>query len=539
MIARCSVRVWRSVLLSIVLAACGGASDPMPDAGSGTDAFVEPPPEVAIPGLGTVRGTRGDGFQAFLGIPYAEPPVGERRWRAPEPHAGWDGVLEATRPPPACAQEALGLLATEEEDCLFVNVHTPDPLPENAPVMVWIHGGAFVFGEGLQLDGGTAGDLLAQRYGIVVVSMNYRLGAFGFLADPALGATGDEGFQDQQLALAWVRDHVAAFGGSPDDVTIVGESAGGISVCLHLVAPASQGLFHRAISESGLCDGPLEPRDGAIALADELAVALGCDGASDRAACLRGKSAAEVRDAAALHGDVVSLLTESSRFGPSIDGTVLPATFRERVESGDVADVPLIVGWNRDEGTFFVALAEQQGVVIDEATYHEAMASVATRNGLDPAAVEAAYPLADYDDPGAAVAAALGHAALACPSRRAALLLASRGLDVRAYRFEYPDAAFQLALARPLGAFHSAEIQYVFGHPARVGRREHLGDDRVLFEAMSAYWARFVRTGDPNGAGAPAWPSFDAAEERYLALDRTIAAGTAADRDACALWDGT
>ncbi|MDQ3034345.1 MAG: carboxylesterase family protein [Myxococcota bacterium] len=518
------------------LLGCGGDVAAVIDGGS--DAFVEPPAEVDLGPLGIVRGAREDGYQEFLGIPYAEPPVGELRWRAPVPHAGWDGALEAMTAPPACAQSALGLTSSDVEDCLFLNVHTPDPRPEGAPVMVWIHGGAFVFGEGLQLDRGTAGDVLAQRYGMIVVSMNYRLGAFGFLADSALGASGNEGFEDQQLALRWVRDHIAAFGGDPAQVTIAGESAGGISVCHHLVAPGSRGLFARAISQSGLCDSPLTPRDEAAVLASRLAMELGCASASDPAACMREQTAMAVREAAALEGDVVALLGDSSRFGPSIDGTVIPSSFRAAVEGGEVADVPVVMGWNADEGTFFIALAEQQGTVVDEAAYRTAIDSLALSHGIEASAIEAAYPLASYDDPGAAIAAMIGHASLACPSRRAALLLASRGIDLRVYRFEYPDAPFQLAFERPLGAFHSGEIQYVFGHPARIGRREHLGDDLALFEAMSGYWARFVRTADPNGEGAPAWPAFAIDTEPYLAIDRVIAAREAADREACRLWDG-
>ena len=523
--------------LALGLVACGSSTvSEIPDA-SMPDAYTPPPPMVST-SLGAVVGARGNGYQAYLGIPYAEPPVGELRWRAPVASGPWEGELEATRAPTACAQEAFGFGELGAEDCLYLNVHTPDPLPEDAPVLVWIHGGAFVFGEGLQLDRGTAGDRLAAEHGVVVVSMNYRLGGFGFLPSDELGSTGNEGFQDQQLALRWVRDHIASFGGDPANVTIAGESAGGVSVCLHLLSPGSEGLFARAITQSGLCDGALPERSEQLSIAQGAIEALGCADASDVAACMRGKTLTEIRESTRLAGELLDFLAEGgARPWPSVDGTVIPGQFRDRLDAGEVADVPLLIGWNLDEGTLFVGLAEQAGTVVDEAQYHATMASLASRYGVDVAAVESAYPLSAYADPGAAVAAAIGHASLACPSRRAARALAGRGADVFVYRFEYAEAGFQLALPRELGAFHSAEIQFVFGHPSRLGTRAFMGDELALHESMMAYWARFATSGDPNGGGAVTWPRFGAESEDALILDTTIRAASGPDRDTCALWD--
>ncbi|MFO0562850.1 MAG: carboxylesterase family protein [Polyangiales bacterium] len=498
-------------------------------------------PEVRAP-TGPIRGTRGNGFQAFLGIPYAEAPVGERRWRSPVAKAPWVDVLDAVRPGSACAQTGLGS-ALGAEDCLFVNVHTPDPRPANAPVMVWIHGGAFVFGEGLQTDRGTAGDILAQKYGIVVVSMNYRLGNFGFFTNAAAGANGNQGFEDQQLALRWVRDNVSAFGGDPSNVTIVGESAGGISVCLHLVAPASQGLFRRAISQSGLCDTPLPTRAEAAMASDAVVRSLACEGAADVAACLRAKPMSDVRTAGALGGNVLgSLLSDARGTWPSVDGAILPGDFRARVLSGDVADVPTIFGWNRDEGTLFVALAELAGTRVDDALYNTVLDTLATRTGVPRAMIDAQYPRASFADVRQALAAPLGHSSLACPSRRAAKLLADRGRTVYTYRFDFPDAAFQLMPDWPMGAFHSAEVQFVFGHPARIGMPRFNTEQTALHNAMSSYWARFIKTGDPNAAEMSAtmpvqWPLRTAMAERSLVIDRTFAVRDELDRSACALWD--
>jgi len=226
-----------------------------PDAAPMLDAYRAPSPMITIPD-GTIVGTQGMGFRAFLGIPYAAPPTGPLRFRPPQPVTPWSTPLVATRRPHACPQNLEGI-AYGQEDCLYLNVHTPDPMPTHAPVMIWIHGGAFVLGEGVQADGGTYGDLLARDHGVIVVSMNYRLGQLGFLAHPALDAesadhvSGNYGFLDQVAAIQWVHDHIAAFGGDPGNVTIFGESAGGMAVNRLMISPAARGLFAKAIVQSG------------------------------------------------------------------------------------------------------------------------------------------------------------------------------------------------------------------------------------------------------------------------------------------------
>ncbi len=532
--------------LLIVASACGD-DDMSVDAGfldtsatedSGPDAGPPPPPEISTPS-GTVAGRRGVGWQEYLGIPYAEPPVGDLRFAMPVPAAPWTETLDATSAPARCVQAPLGFDLDNEEDCLYLNVHTPDPLPENAPVMVWIHGGAFIFGEGLQTDGGTRGDLLAANHGVVVVSMNYRLGPFGFLAHPSLaetpdGPSGNYAMRDQQLALEWVRDHIASFGGNPDDVTLFGESAGGISVCLHLAMPSSAGLFHKAISQSGLCDSGIATRGEAEASSAAFVAAVGCDDATDVAACLRGLDleTIESNDPGA---DIFGTLAGGRSWWPFVDGALVPRSFREAAEADQLQLMPTLLGWNADEGTLFVMLAEQaEDRSADETDYMEITARLAESFEVDVEAIRAQYPIADYPDPGAALAKAIGHSGLACPSRRAAGLLGPR-TPTYVYRFSYPDPAFQLGEDRELGAFHSGEIQYVFGHPNQIGRRTFRGDDLPLHEAMSAYWARFAWTGDPNGDGAAEWPRYEA--DAHLNLDRTIVAGTGADADDCALWE--
>ncbi len=520
-----------SALFALVLAACGG--DPSVDAGAPPrDAFVAPPPSIVLP-EGEVLGQRDPEGVSYLGIPYAEAPVGPLRFAPPVPRSPWSEPISPSLP--GCPQTALGL-AGGTEDCLVVHVHVPNDLPPDAPVIVWIHGGAFLVGSGQSIDRSTLGDRLARDQRAIVVTMNYRLGPFGFLSHPGLGE-GNQGFLDQQLALRWVQSHIAIFGGDPDDVTLVGESAGGLSVCLHMIAPGSRGLFARAISQSGLCDSPLPSAEDAAASGEALVDAVGCADASDVPACMREVSVDALFEAAGDAADLTVLLSGTSNrpFWASRDGTVIPGSFREVVTAGEHARVPAILGWNRDEGTLFVGLAEQAGSVADEAAYDRSIADFALREGLDEATLRAAYPIDDYPDPGAAIADLVGHAELICPSRRAALLLAAAGDDVHVYRFDYPNARFQLGLPRELGAFHSAEIQFVFGYA--VGGRPFSGEAGPLQAQMQGAWGAFARGEAPGSALTVAWPAFDAASESSVIFDSAISAAAALDRDECSLWD--
>jgi para-nitrobenzyl esterase len=493
--------------------------------------------------LGTVRGKLVGGVRSFLGIPYAAPPVGELRWRAPAPHPGWTGVRSTTSAGNVCSQTIpVVKIPTGGEDCLFINVHTPDPPPqEPAPVMVWIHGGGFTTGDGLQYGGGTDGSVIVRNSGVVVVSFNYRLGQFGFLAhaaltteDPEHPGSGNYGLEDQIAALQWVQRNIAAFGGDPSNVTIFGESAGGWSVCAHLASPRSAGLFQRAIVESGICIMPQSSLAAAEAQGATFAVRLGCDAAEDVLACMRAKSASDVR--AALRPDPSFAFSEGE-FGswfPVLDGNVFTVQMADSFAAGNFNQVPVMVGSNRDEGTLFVMMSHNSaGRPLTAEDYPDRLSYLLRGNEELVSAVETRYALDLYPGPFEALSAAFGDGFLACPTIDTGHLLAGH-VPAYLYQFEFPDAKFALPATVELGAFHSAEIQYVFGIPTKPPFTD---DELALSEQMMGYWTRFARTGDPNGGGAVAWPLLDEADQ-HLVLDRTIAVGSHAKSEACTFWRG-
>lgn len=538
------------LLLGLAVAGCGDDGGDAPDASTPGDAGVDagedsgapdagPPPPRVETASGPVAGRRGDGYLEFLGIPYAEAPVGDLRWRPPRPHPGWTEVVEATSTPSRCPQAALGLALGGDEDCLFLNVHTPDPAPDGAPVMVWIHGGAYTFGEGVQTDGGTRGDIIAARTGLVVVSMNYRLAALGFLAHPALaadearGVSGNFGLLDQVEALRWVRDNITAFGGDPANVTLFGESAGGGSVCAHLVNPDTDGLFHAAIVESGPCGRRMATLEDAEAQGARFSERIGCAGAADEAACLRGKSLDDVLATLPPPGQFVDGGEDNGSWRPVVDGDVFPDQQIDLLRRGDFHRVPLMIGWNRDEGTLFLDIS---GAEVTDEEYPARLAEYVGGPGEDADRVLAQYPLEAYESAWYALADVFGDVGLACPGREAIVAVAPH-TTTYGYYFTYPDADFQLPTERDLGAFHLAEVQYVFGHPGRIGRRAFTtDDDRALHDALLGYWTRFAATHDPNGDGAAAWPEFTPDEQTSIVLDREIGTQAEVKREVCELW---
>jgi para-nitrobenzyl esterase len=469
---------------------------------------------IATTDAGPVEGLVTPTMTEFLGIPYAEPPVGPQRWQPPQPHAPWSTPRDATAFGSHCPQafSPFGLDTGTAEDCLFLNVYVPNrkgfahDARRHRPVMVWIHGGAFSVGESDEYD---PTRLVAQN--VVVVTINYRLGALGFLAHPALSAespdhvSGNYGLLDQQLALQWVQHNIRAFGGNPRKVTIFGESAGGLSVHAHMASPLAAGFFQRAIVESGafftqpmLADA--ETQGSAVA------AAAGCP--DQTAACLRALPVEQI---------VASQGSDLTSSGPVIDGFVLPQPIPDAFASGEFNRVPVIEGSNHDEFRLFVALLfDLVGGPVTAAEYPDA---VATLLGVPPVVaplIVSHYQLSDYASPDLALSALATDAAFACNAHAAAKLL-SRW--TKTYDYEFADAnapeLFLPPVSFPFGAAHASEIQYLFDVPNVLGAPPLDADQQQLADTMVRYWTRFARSGSPKAAHMAHWPRFRGADSFF------------------------
>ncbi|HEY3384417.1 MAG TPA: carboxylesterase/lipase family protein [Vicinamibacterales bacterium] len=489
----------------------------------------------AIAGAVTADGQ----VRVFKGIPYAAPPVGNLRWRAPQPVAPWHGIRQVTEFAPACPQApdrmpfAVSRTEKTSEDCLYLNVWAPArPSGRHVPVMVWIHGGAFTHGAAsLPIYDGES----LARHGAVVVTINYRLGPFGFLAHPLLTkesgheASGNYGLLDQIAALRWVKANIRSFRGSVDRVTVLGESAGAVSIGCLLVSPQAHGLFHSAVMESGtpfnvtryLRDAPAG--EESMEEAGELiARRLGCDREDDVLAALRARSTDDIlsasRPAAAFFGDGI-------RFGPIIDRWLIPDRPAVLFAAQKQLRVPLLVGANSDEGALFVAPLQS----VDADTYRRFVRSTFRDRADD---VLARFPAPKDGDAKSALSRLLGYGAFVAPARRLARYAANSGDP--AYLYSFTHGRFGRS-----GASHGAEIPFVFGTLARLPRLASEVDDgdRVLSAAMMGYWLRFATTGDPNGDGAPVWPRYNPKGDPSLEFGDDITAHLGASRDVCDFFD--
>jgi para-nitrobenzyl esterase len=484
---------------------------------------------------GPLKGMETSATDVFLGIPYAKPPIGNLRWMPPQPHGKWKGVFRATQFGNFCTQPDGSGGTLGNEDCLTLNVFRPIQKKNQnkkhlLPVMVWIHGGGLVTGGSFIYDPTP----LVLRGGLIVVTINYRLGFLGFFAHPAIDdeghTNGDYGYMDQQLALRWVQDNIAAFGGDPHHVTIFGQSAGGQSIYSNMASPTAAGLFQQAISESGAYLEAQDYFDFIVPLATgettgtrlvpsgtTVATIVGC-GSSQTAECLRAVPASSLA------------LAEPGTIFPFVDGTILTQTPSAAFASGQFNRVPVISGGNHDEWRIFVAQTyDFAGSPLTDAGYPAAVATLL----MDPllaAFVLPSYPLINYPPPPPPflpASAPLAVGALgtddifACPERNIVRLL-SNSVTVYAYEFNDegapPDFADPLATF-PLGAYHAAEIQYLFNINQRFfGFNPFTPDQQQLSNTMIGYWTQFANTGDPNFTGAPTWSPYDPGTDQFQSL---------------------
>ena len=489
---------------------------------SSNHAIVVPP--IAFTESGIVIGSTTNGINEFLGIPYAAPPVGALRWTPPQRYGFFPKFfLQATQFGSECTQASGG-----SEDCLFLNVYTPQPEFfagewRGLPVMFWIPGGGLIAGSSNPYD-----PTALVKQGVIVVTINCRLGYLGFFAQSAIDAeghlNGNYGLMDQQFALRWVRKNIAGFGGDPERVTIFGESAGGQSVYAQLASPLAKGLFRGAIAESGSYTEFQDYFPFIIPLADAettgsrkvpsgaaIADAVGCT--SQMAACLRAVPATTL------------VALQPFPLFPFVDGTLLTQTISAAFASGEFNRVPVISGTNHDEYRLFVAddYDFSGHPILTLAEYDNAVTALWGPLTIQ-AEVETLYPYLSYPSGGVALGASGTDGVFSCPGRNAVQSLSQY---VKTYAYEFndenappPQSAFGGALTFPLGAYHSSELQYLFTPASFFGLPvAPLSPDQVeLSNAMVSYWTQFAKTGNPNSAGEPLWSPYNVATDEFQSL---------------------
>ncbi|MCL6517956.1 carboxylesterase/lipase family protein [Alicyclobacillus sp.] len=464
---------------------------------------------------GRVRGYTAHGVRQWRGIPYAKPPVGPLRFQPPAPPDAWDGVRDATSFGPASLQPEDQAIANivgraklpESEDCLYLNIWAPaDEGPH--PVMVWIHGGAYVSGSGsVNWYDGTS---FAQQ-GVVLVTINYRLGALGFLYlgdlfGPQYHTSSNLGLQDQVAALRWVHDNIAAFGGDPNQVTIFGESAGAGSVATLLATPSARGLFHRAILQSGSGALGVHTPESATAVTQRFLAELGVE-PGDAQALLAVPGPRFVEAAAALRNLALP-------FGPVVDGTFLPKHPLAALDEGVADGIPVILGVTRDEYRLFLA-GDDRWFQADEASLRQQLRRMDER--LQDSVIDFYLRHTPGENAGERLIPLVTYRVFVQPMLATADKLVRRGNPVWMYRFDWASPV----LDGRLGACHAMEIPFVFNNLDQTGVDRFTGDsaDRYpIAQAMHRAWAAFAKSGDPNGDGTPSWPTYDLETRTLLAF---------------------
>ena len=506
---------------------------------------------------GEIQGIEQPASCAYKGIPYADPPVGDLRWAKPKEKTPWSDTLSAYAYGKVCPQPPTYNFpkAMQSEDCLTLNVWAPDPMPTKAaPVLVYFNkgDGYVTYGSAQPWSDGTR---LAEDQGLVVVTFNYRLGALGGLAHPALGTdSGNYGVHDQLLVLDWVQQNIDKFGGDPNNVTLYGSHwTGAYSVLLHLVSKLTAGKFHRAIMGSGQPQFHGLTRAEAEAQALAFTKAIGCDTASDVVTCLRKKTADQVLNAPLpLRFWYEPTSTKSAVWLPHVEKTLWDGHPMDLLKAGKINKVPVIIGTSRDDGGSYIADCKTMGApaykVFLEAWF-------GTSNA---AKILAAYPLSSYPSSGSRctqtayqVRDASGDGAYTCPHRQAARALTAAGVDVYLYQHTLPISYCnflpQCKRTDPwdVGSTGAGAFKvYVFGTELKTPTQGwdkwvFNADEKALNAAVQSYWSSFAATGDPNGSGVPTtWPKYDKTSEQHLDLGKPIQVGKALKNAKCDFWDG-
>ncbi|XP_021487314.1 acylcarnitine hydrolase-like isoform X2 [Meriones unguiculatus] len=487
------------------------------------------------------------GVHAFLGIPFAKPPVGPLRFAPPEAPEPWSGVRDGTSHSAICLQNVMmnveGLKEMNltlpplsmSEDCLYLNIYAPAHAHEGSdlPVMVWIHGGALAVGMASMYDGST----LAATEGVVVVTIQYRLGVPGFFSTGDQHARGNWGFLDQVAALRWVQQNIAHFGGNPDRVTIFGESAGGVSVSSHVVSPRSQGLFHGAIMESGVALLPGMVSNFSEDVYQMVASLSGCEAMDSKGLvrCLRGKSEAEIL---VINKDLMMI--------PAVvDGEFLPRHPQELLASVDFHPVPSIIGFNNDEYGWIIPKVIGSVQTIKEMTRENLQAvlkNTAAQMMLPPECSDLLMEeyMGDTEDPQALqiqFTEMMGDFMFVIPSLQVAHFQRSHA-PVYFYEFQHQSSFLKHIRPPHVKADHGDEVPFVFGSFFWGMKLNITKEEELLNRRMMKYWANFARHGNPNSEGLPYWPVFDH-EEQYLQLDIQPAVGRALKTGRLKFWTKT
>lgn len=483
---------------------------------------------------GSVRGKITTQGRSFLGVPFAAPPVGALRWKEPAKVASWQGIRNTTEFKSPCAALPLpskvGIPSrngSSNEDCLYLNIYTPEKTHKNTPVMAFIHGGGFQNGAGSDHEA----DVLAAKSGAIVVTMNYRMGPFGFLALPALttesgkNSSGNLGLLDQQAALKWVKRNITSFGGDAKNVTAFGISAGGRSICSHLISPMANGLFERAIIQSSPCVRDVKTLATAEGQGTNIAAQAGCADVATQLTCLRSKSTTEILNAG---GNSIGT------WAPNVDGVIIPQQFTDAVNSGKLHKMPVMHGTTHDEYGWHIAIGFENSP-ITEAQYPQLISSMFSATAQPQ--ILAQYPVDDYPTPGDALARVVTDARYSCPARATNQLLSTK---VPTYAYEFNDQNAPDYLWEGLrGPVHAAETPYLFQSKDAVQSGYFTPSQGKFADQIDRYWGTFAKNGNPNNSTAPYWPTYTTSSDKVQSLQpgATKPISTFAADHKCDFWN--